>query len=309
MAEIHKMEKDGKVIWPASSTTAIIDPDTKVILNKSIECWNIANLWSSELTSKDLQSAVNLLDSKIPEHAKKPGAKLEFTNGEGKNESWEFIGGTGIAFTDLAGWRECGGNAIAELMDSVFPLTTTFSVSPTVIEVGKSTAINMSWSTKRAGVNVTEECKYVLNSENQTGTSKSVTLNPSAYSTTPYTLQTTYRGTIKTNSANVVAIQPSYYGVIGGDETPTTANVSALTKSLQATKSKTISNIDYTAQRYVYAYPEVLGNLTSIKDGNGFEYLEGGGFTKTTLAINGVAYNVYYLTTKATVTGFKFVFA
>lgn len=310
MADIHKMEKDGKVIWPASSTTAIIDPNTKVILNKSIECWNIANLWSSELTSKDLQSAVKLLASKIPAESQKPGAKLEFTNAAGKNEAWEFVGGTGIAFTNLAGWRECGGFAISELMDQVFPLTTSLNVSPLVIPVGTGSQVSLSWSTTRNGVDVTSECSYMLNSISGTGTSKQETVTPLEYNTYTYSLQTTYRGITKQTDVKVVAIQPSYFGAIGGDTIPTSSNVAALSNKLQSDKKTTISGISYTAQRYVYAYPSVLGDLISIKDGNGFEYLGAGqGFTKMTLEINSVSYNVYYLTTKATVSNFEFTFA
>ena len=55
-------------------------------------------------------------------------------------------------------------------------------------------------------------------------------------------------------------------------------------------------------------YPATFGNLKSILDGNGFENLTD--FTKTTITIGSVSYNVYYTTGKKTLNSFtnKFIY-
>ena len=60
--------------------------------------------------------------------------------------------------------------------------------------------------------------------------------------------------------------------------------------------------------KVVYAYPASFGNLTSIKDGNGFDNLASG-WTKTTVQRGGVDYNVYTLNDPMSITGGKLTFA
>ena len=61
-------------------------------------------------------------------------------------------------------------------------------------------------------------------------------------------------------------------------------------------------------QIIVYAYPASLGDLTSIKDQNNFEYLTNS-YGKVTMTINGETYNVYTMNDPVTATGLKQVFA
>lgn len=57
----------------------------------------------------------------------------------------------------------------------------------------------------------------------------------------------------------------------------------------------------------MYAYPLNYGDLSSIKDANGFDGI--GGYTKSVVAINGINYNVYVQKLPATVSNGKYTFA
>ena len=50
-----------------------------------------------------------------------------------------------------------------------------------------------------------------------------------------------------------------------------------------------------------------MGNLSSIKDANNFEYLNS--YTKSTVMIDGTNYNVYVLTDPVTISGAKQIYA
>lgn len=96
----------------------------------------------------------------------------------------------------------------------------------------------------------------------------------------------------------------SYSGVIGN--IPTDSDVITLATNLKDTKAYTQTYV-VDDEYIVYAYPASLGNLTSIKDQNNFEYINS--FTKLTSTINNEAYNVYYLTDKITANGIVMKFS
>lgn len=101
-----------------------------------------------------------------------------------------------------------------------------------------------------------------------------------------------------------VFVNPRYIGVVN-TLTPSATDITALTEDLSESRAK-----DYTISmndaRICYAYPSSMGNLTTIKDSNNFEYINS--FTKTTATINGETYNVYVLTDSVTVLNFKWSF-
>lgn len=140
--------------------------------------------------------------------------------------------------------------------------------------------------------------------------------NSYTYKTTDITTDTTYQikihytesdGTtmgVLTYSGNYKFVNYSYFGVL--DNIPTDTDVLTLTNTLKDTKGFT-GTCSPTYQHIVYAYPSSLGNVTSIKDQNNFEYMSS--YTKITLIINEESYNVYYLTDKVTASGFKQIYA
>ena len=56
-------------------------------------------------------------------------------------------------------------------------------------------------------------------------------------------------------------------------------------------------------QSILYAYPKEFGELSSIKDGNGFEVISS--YEKTELLINDESYLIYKLKSPATISGLK----
>ena len=101
-------------------------------------------------------------------------------------------------------------------------------------------------------------------------------------------------------------VYASYYGAISM-ATPTDTDVKALTKNVKNTKAFTYNNIALNDERICYAYPVSFGNITSIKDANNFEYISS--YTKYTMTIDSVSYNVYVLTDPITATGFKQIYS
>ena len=66
-----------------------------------------------------------------------------------------------------------------------------------------------------------------------------------------------------------------------------------------------LDNINVINDSIVFSYPSIYGNITSILDSNGFEYLDG--FTKNSITKNGVPY-YEYVSPVATLSNFKYTF-
>lgn len=110
---------------------------------------------------------------------------------------------------------------------------------------------------------------------------------------------------VLTYSANYTFVNYSYFGLT--DSIPASdSDITALTSTLKNTKAftGTVSPIN---KHIVYAYPANLGELTSIKDQNGFDYIAGS-YTKITMLINGEDYKVYYLTSPTTNNNIKQIY-
>ena len=108
--------------------------------------------------------------------------------------------------------------------------------------------------------------------------------------------------TTKDATTYVTFVHRSYAGVVAASKTSLTAtDVKGLTnQSVQNSKSRTVS-ISQNNQKIAYCYPAYLGNLTSIKDGNGFQGFSG--YTKSIVDVDGVTYNVYLQNTQAISSG------
>lgn len=110
-------------------------------------------------------------------------------------------------------------------------------------------------------------------------------------------------------------VYASYYGVTSLSTITSSDTVDLIplfTKDVKVTKSLTWNNITLNDERFCYMYPASFGDLSSIKDGNGFNQLSG--YTKSGIyvqsPVNGkiVLYNVYLLTDPATGTGFTQIY-
>lgn len=312
MAEIHKLEKDGQTIWPATTTSAIIDAETKVVLEKVFETWNLNVLWPSN-PQTNITSAITFLATKITAARQKPGTRVEFLNTNGENETWEYIGGTLKTFTDITAWVQVGGKVINNILETSTPVVLTFTVDKDVIEVGKSTPVKYSWKAEQAGVNISSECKFSIDGDYQGEDTyeKSFNLYSTKREIISKTLTATYLGKDYKVDVEILATQPTLYGVIDTSSTVNEALVKGVSGSeLLKSNELEVEGINLEAQRYLAAFPSGAGELSSIKDGNGLEYLTNGGFKYTSsIVIDDVRYNVYYLETPVTGKGFKFIFS
>ncbi len=97
----------------------------------------------------------------------------------------------------------------------------------------------------------------------------------------------------------------SYYGAIS-DKQFELNDINNLTPALIKTKGYTCS-YKLNNQKSIYMYPESFGLLESIKDANGFEYINS--YISGTINYDDVVYNTYVLTDAVTVDGdFKQIF-
>ena len=132
-------------------------------------------------------------------------------------------------------------------------------------------------------------------------TSGTYTLNKTITNDTHASLVLTYeKGKITSNTVYATFVYPYYYGVGAVDTHPQTLN-----KLVQSKGTKTLS-FSPNKQHIIFAYPKSYGDLKSIKDGNGFENING--FTKTE-GVGGVPYIIYRSNEASTNTNFKLTFS
>jgi hypothetical protein len=139
----------------------------------------------------------------------------------------------------------------------------------------------------------------VLSTTNNLGLGSSQTINNTANGTVTLTLNAVNPETQAriSQTRTITYVYPYYYGMSATDYS-TTGDVSAsLTQLTQTQGTKTLSITGSSAYVY-FCYPATYADLTSIKDGNGFEILSS--FTKYTRTQNGtvgkwsgISYKIY----------------
>ena len=97
-------------------------------------------------------------------------------------------------------------------------------------------------------------------------------------------------------------IQPFYYGKTAGTSI---SDFTGLTKSVTTKGTKTF-NYTTNNEHMVFVYDTAYGNLSMIQDSNGFDVT--GGWTKSTLTVDGFNYNVYIADSATTDTNAAFTF-
>lgn len=213
----------------------------------------------------------------------------------------------GMTFTEFA----------EKLLITEIAPTTTFSASGSgVKEVGTSVTPTLTLNITSKGTGTPVAIKFydgstLLNTQTYVDGTNTYTYTMDAVTTTKtvkgvleYKKSNDTTATIE-KSATYTFVMASYYGAVTTAPTDK-AGIIALTKNVKNTKALT-TTFNLSNQRSCYCYPVSFGNLTSIKDANNFEYLAS--YTKTTVTVDGVDYNVYTLTDPVTATGFKQVYA
>ena len=193
-----------------------------------------------------------------------------------------------------------------------FGITSFSNTSGGTLEKGTTKSFNLNWSYKNTDYNP-------IKSQSVSGGSLSAATSVAPGTTTlaianltdngktaaktfTYTLTAVGGSTTKTANTSVTFVHRSYAGVVAASKTSLTATeIKALTnQAVQNSKSRTLS-FTQNNQKIAYCYPAYLGNLSSIKDGNGFQGFSG--YTKSTVDVDGVTYNVYLSANAATASG------
>lgn len=132
----------------------------------------------------------------------------------------------------------------------------------------------------------------------------SYTYNKTISDTKTFTLSVTdSKNNTKSSSITFSFVYPFYYGTFS--ENLTEEEIKNSTKLIELKNNKTI-RITYTDMRFFYAYPKNYGELKSIKDGNGFDYIND--FNKEEININNISYYIYKIKDKASVSNIVFTF-
>lgn len=215
------------------------------------------------------------------------------------------------ATTSAAGVMTGADKKALDTLTSRYPLSITgFTVSPSLLEVGATSDVTYNWTLGNTDFHPITLQTINVNSTGDVTTQltdrsykKTGLVGPNVAATLKATL--TVNKTL-TKDVHITYHYPSYIGVVSQEYALTETNLKKLTKSIEWGKGKT-ATLTTNNQIAVYAYPASYGDLTSIKDGNGFEGFAG--YTKTTVTFaNGVVYNVYTQKLPATASS-KYTFA
>ena len=129
--------------------------------------------------------------------------------------------------------------------------------------------------------------------------------NKTISDTKTFTLAVTdSKNNTRSSSITFSFVYPFYYGTF--TDSLTEAAIKNEVKLVELKNNKTLT-LTYNDMKVFYAYPKTYGELKSIKDGNGFEYLND--FDKEEININSVPYYVYKIKNKASVSQIKYTFS
>lgn len=247
-----------------------------------------------------------------PVRKNKVGINVKRYEKKPQHEEWEFKASTeyDIPVASL----EDGGHGglmsyedkvlLQKLAASVFPLTLTVTGGGVYRKTTTQT-VTVSWSLKQGPDVVTPDSLKINNEPIEVSlTSKQF---PGITVNTTFRVEATKEGVTKTGSVSAVFVNPSYFGVVESNFTPTPEGIQGLSSGEIIKNSKTYntSAFNQNAQKNCYAYPKVFGALTSITDGKN-EFINS--YTRSELEVNGEMYYVYVLSEASTVSNYSLQF-
>lgn len=247
-----------------------------------------------------------------PVRKNKVGINVKRYEKKPQHEEWEFKASTeyDIPVASL----EDGGHGglmsyedkvlLQKLAASVFPLTLTVTGGGVYRKTTTQT-VTVSWSLKQGPDAVTPDSLKINNEPIEVSlTSKQF---PGITVNTTFRVEATKGGVTKTGSVSAVFVNPSYFGVVESNFTPTPEGIQGLSSGEIIKNSKTYntSAFNQNAQKNCYAYPKVFGALTSITDGKN-EFINS--YTRSELEVNGEMYYVYVLSEASTVSNYSLQF-
>lgn len=247
-----------------------------------------------------------------PVRKNKVGINVKRYEKRPQHEEWEFKASTeyDIPVASL----EDGGHGglmsyedkvlLQKLAASVFPLTLTVTGGGVYRKTTTQT-VTVSWSLKQGPDAVTPDSLKINNEPIEVSlTSKQF---PGITVNTTFRVEATKEGVTKTGSVSAVFVNPSYFGVVESNFTPTPEGIQGLSSGEIIKNSKTYntSAFNQNAQKNCYAYPKVFGALTSITDGKN-EFINS--YIRSELEVNGEMYYVYVLSEASTVSNYSLQF-
>lgn len=306
-----------QVIYPATTTNAVIHPDlAKPITDLMLE-YNVSQLWPTsgvdDGNSYTLALAVEVLSSHLGRPQKVNGVKLSFIPASENPVTYEYEewiwkyndvitewDDIDTFFTNLNYWTRCDiynqNEQLIELQAAVFPLSVELSISP------KNTSydnleknVTLSWNVKRKGVNVTpttlELTKDDVAVSGVSGSSKTIAINHRGL--TKFQVTATYSGLTATSEVNYYQYANIYYGYSSSGSVTTKEIMEAFTSITSGSIGRTYT---ITLSDNGYAYFFVPSGLTITNATmNGFPYnltLQGNTITGS----NGVVYSIWRTT-------------
>lgn len=247
-----------------------------------------------------------------PVRKNKVGINVKRYEKKPQHEEWEFKASTeyDIPVASL----EDGGHGglmsyedkvlLQKLAASVFPLTLTVTGGGVYRKTTTQT-VTVNWSLKQGPDAVTPDTLKINNEPIEVSlTSKQF---PGIAVNTTFRVEATKDGVTKTGSVSAVFVNPSYFGVVESNFTPTPEGIRGLSSGEIIKNSKTYntSTFNQNAQKNCYAYPKAFGALTSITDGKN-EFINS--YTRSELEVNGEMYYVYVLSEASTVSNYSLQF-
>lgn len=247
-----------------------------------------------------------------PVRKNKVGINVKRYEKKPQHEEWEFKASTeyDIPIASL----EDGGHGglmsyedkvlLQKLAASVFPLTLTVTGGGVYRKTTTQT-VTVNWSLKQGPDAVTPDSLKINNEPIEVSlTSKQF---PGITVNTTFRVEATKDGATKTGSVSAVFVNPSYFGVVESNFTPTSEGIQGLSSGEIIKNSKTYntSAFNQNAQKNCYAYPKIFGALTSITDGKN-EFINS--YTRSELEVNGEMYYVYVLSEASTVSNYSLQF-
>lgn len=221
------------------------------------------------------------------------------------------------ATTSVAGAMSANDKQVLTKLANRYPFDISWiSVKPDVAELDTDNEVYISWNFSNEDFHRVTSQKiagsgaYIGSTTPAVGDKTQSFIIPKANVTlgtdrkvVTFTLTAIADSTTKTKTCTVTFVHASYCGVVDANKTSLTAAdiIKLGNKAVINSKNRTVS-ITQSNQKLVYAYPAYFGDLTSIKDGNGFQGFSG--YSKlTAVTVNGTNYNVYMQKTPATATG------
>lgn len=229
-----------------------------------------------------------------------------------QHEEWEFKSSTEYDIP-VASLEEGGHGGLMSYEDkillqklaaSVFPLTLTVTGGGVYRKTTTQT-VTVKWTVKQGPEVITPDSLKVNNEPVDVSlTSKQF---PGIAVNTTFRVEATKDGVTKTDSVSAVFVNPSYFGVVDSNFTPTPKGIQGLSSGEIIKNSKTYntSAFNQNAQKNCYAYPKAFGALTSITDGKN-EFINS--YTRSELEVNEEMYYVYVLSEASTVSNYSLQF-